>query len=1261
MLLIAAVLPMAMFAQQIVIDNNNTLRVDFRTELPVVGEVTLEGQTFATLDIEGYLPVESVGTPAFPVFSRLIEVPLCDDFKVEVTDAVYDTLKPLSHLLVPAQPSRSKSDTTKHALAFNKEVYSWNAFIREPMAKVEAVGIARDRRLARLQFAPVSYNPVTGQVMVCRKATVTVNYVNPDVAGTRELFNRYYSPAFSIGDNTLNSLYPKSVSNSAPVRYLIVANSMFRGYMDDFVQWKRRKGFLTDIVYTDEATVGTTTTSIKAYIQNQYTNATATNPAPTYLLLVGDVAQLPAFSGSVRNSHATDLYYSTWTSGDSIPDCYYGRFSAQNVEQLMPQIQKTLMYEQYTFADPTFLDRAIMVAGVDGGSSGDYGYTHGDPAMDYGVTNYFNGAHGFSSVRYFKNNTSIVPQGVTNVTVASNGSSNAATIRNYYNQGAGFINYSAHGSPEGWYSPSFTTTHVPSMTNTQKFGLMIGNCCQTNTFDDDACFGEALLRKDNYCGAVGYIGGSQVTYWNEDFYWAVGVRSNIGASMSMAYDANNLGVYDRSFHTHNEAYSDWAITQGAVLMFGNLAVQASGSSLSKYYWEIYHLMGDPSVMTYLTQASVMTVSAPSSVPQGTSTLNVTAAPYAYVALTNPTTHTVLTAAWANANGLATLSLPSNITVGTYEIAASAQQYRTAFQNITIINPNGAYVLVPSVTPSAPLAAGDTVTLSIVFANTGNVTAQGVTAHLESSSPMLTLLTDSLTLGTIAANGQVVNNAVQAVVSPLAADNTSLTLTATINWTGNSNPAVSILPLTLVAPVPVLVLSNSNFVMLPGGTTAFTATLRNAGHAPMQAARLAVDSPTPLVTVTPATTATVTLAPGDSLTAQFTIAADNQMPLAVYIPLTLTRHSANGVATEALSVYVGTEALETFDGGFQYSGWTQGALPWIIDNTTVYSGTHSARSASGMSNNSTSMAIISCTYLYADSISFYYKVSSESGYDKFHFLIDNTEMISSNNSGEVDWTRVSFPVAAGTHTYKFSYVKDRSVSNGSDCAWIDNVTMPRDVRNVTFRSVDTCYAGTEALPAFTVAADSSVTFYDYNIFTAYSTRDTVVGCDSCVWNGNVYTASITFADTLTAINQCDSIIALDIVVHPSVSDTVTYICNLDSYTWNDSVYTVDGEYSQLFSTLYGCDSTVTLILTFDSTYVGINAVDGTTVAVYPNPTANTVHFSRDVDEAVLYDLNGRQLAHRSSVRSIDMGTLPSGTYVLRLTIGGATATCRVVRQ
>ena len=50
------------------------------------------------------------------------------------------------------------------------------------------------------------------------------------------------------------------------------------------------------------------------------------------------------------------------------------------------------------------------------------------------------------------------------------------------------------------------------------------------------------------------------------------------------------------FHENNE--NNWAIVNGAISIVGNLAV-AQANGMDDYYWEIYHLMGDPSLSTYL--------------------------------------------------------------------------------------------------------------------------------------------------------------------------------------------------------------------------------------------------------------------------------------------------------------------------------------------------------------------------------------------------------------------------------------------------------------------------------------------------------------------------------------------------------------------------------------------------------------------------------------------------------------------------------------
>lgn len=76
--------------------------------------------------------------------------------------------------------------------------------------------------------------------------------------------------------------------------------------------------------------------------------------------------------------------------------------------------------------------------------------------------------------------------------------------------------------------------------------------------------------------------------------------------------------------------------------------------------------------------------------------------------------------------------------------------------------------------------------------------------------------------------------------------------------------------------------------------------------------------------------------------------------------------------------------------------------------------------------------------------------------------------------------------------------------------------------------------------------------------------------------NVYNMTGTYQTTLTASNGCDSIITLNLTVHPSVIfDLQAEICEGESLMVGDSVYTESGFYLNLLTTQLGCDS---LILT-----------------------------------------------------------------------------------
>lgn len=700
--------------QTITSDHFSHLKLHYDLPPAEIDSLTIAGNTYSYADMEDFHLGGAIGSPALPLRTDLLTIPFCDSITVEISNARYDTLpSPTGLRWLPLQPSPSKRQRGPSPFTIDEAAYSADTFIGVPTASIEIIGIARDRRLAQLTFAPLQINPTSGDYILCRSADITINYHSPDSLATLDHYRRYHTPAFGI--KSLNRLIPskftpiKSVRTTAPLRMVIVAHNSLRcRALTRFAEWKRKQGFIVDLVFTSTSNLNSPD-AVASYLKGLYSSATTSNPAPTYLLIVGDHNQIPAFQSKLNdedyNNHITDLYFSTWTDNDILPDCYYGRFSATDTNQLSNIIRKTIFYENYSFPDDSYLENAVLIAGVDHYSEGDNAYTYADPTMDYATHFYINSNNGYQHVYYYKNDTAFAPNGVI-VTGSSQSYSTSAELRDLYNGGIGWVNYSAHGDWNKWQLPAFTVTHANAMTNINKPSFMIGNCCLSNKFDEPTCLGEALLRKGSNAGAAAYIGATNSTYWYEDLYWSVGVRKGIYGRINSNYNRQNQGVYDGLFHTHNEAFSEQCHTAGSMIFKGCMSVFSSSAKyiMRAYYWEIYHLMGDPSLMPWLGKADSIYFAADTS----SRPIRVQAPPFAYVAMVDTASLTVIAAAFTDSNGEASLSVSADADLAAINYSVSAQGYRPYFSKFTATNDDFKLITTPFVCYPNPASTECTV-------------------------------------------------------------------------------------------------------------------------------------------------------------------------------------------------------------------------------------------------------------------------------------------------------------------------------------------------------------------------------------------------------------------------------------------------------------------------------------------------------------------------------------------------------------------------
>ena len=575
-------IPLPADESRLAVTYESSQTVRFRVD---VGELTaLDVETpegpFSRVMIPGFHFSRTPGEPELPTMNRLIAIPYGARARVDVRPLRSRTIDladfGIAHRLMPAQPSMPKdADPATWPFVYDAASYEKDVVSRGPATVVE-VGRLRAMSFGRLEISPVEYLPRTNQLRVTESLEVEITFEGADFLAQRELIARTYSPFFehlyerAANSRAFHDAYPDRVADV--VTMVVVTPPAYESQLDDFVAWKRERGFHVVVGVVGSPQVGSTTSSIRSWLHGLYENPPVGQPAPSFVVFVGDVAEMPTF---FQSGDATDRPYCA-VDADLMPDMYYGRLSCTNPTQLANILEKTMMFDQFTMPDPSYLGEAVMIAGMDSG----HGSTWGNGQINYGTTYYFNAAHGILSHTY------LYPQS----------GSNAANIVQNVSNGVGYINYTAHGSETSWSDPYFSQSNVNGLSNYGKYCLAVGNCCLTSTYDYGECFAETWLRAADK-GAIGYIGGSNSTYWDEDYWWGVGHTTSIIANPT--YEGSGLGAYDGLFHDHGEADHLWYVTNDALIFSGNLAVTEAGSSLTTYYWNIYNLMGDPSLSAYV--------------------------------------------------------------------------------------------------------------------------------------------------------------------------------------------------------------------------------------------------------------------------------------------------------------------------------------------------------------------------------------------------------------------------------------------------------------------------------------------------------------------------------------------------------------------------------------------------------------------------------------------------------------------------------------
>ena len=1145
------------------------------------------------ISLENGAPSLLQGAPDLPIFTGSVIVPDMSQMKVNIVSSQYVEFTDV--LIAPSKGNLTRDiDPATIPYEFGKQ-YDNDAFYPGELAIINKPYIIRDLRGQAIHFQPFQYNPVSKTLRVYFDVTIEVV---EDGVSTINTFDRPDLP--SKMDYEYMNIYKRHFMNfNSANRYdpvgehgnmLVICYADFMDEMEPFMEWKTITGMPIEMV--DVAEIGNAT-QIKQYIADYYNDN-----GLTFVLLVGDAQQVP----SSYSNGDSDVDYSYVVGNDHYPDLFVGRFSAQTEDQVVTQVQRTIDYEKNPIEENTDWYTKCMSVGSNQGPGDDdeYDYDHlrniSDNKLipftyDY-VYEFFDGSQGGND---------------------SPGNPSASSVGVAVDEGVTVINYTGHGSTTSWGSSGFSNSNVNQLSNNGKLPFIISVACVNGNFVNSTCFAEAWLRaeaNDEPAGAIATFMSTINQSWNPPMRG----QDEMADIMTEAYEDN----IKRTFG---------GITMNGCMNMND--VYGSGGDEMTDTWTIF---GDPSLVIRTAVPMDLTVTHPSALLLGTSSMTVTCDAEGAIAALSMDGELIGSAVIEG--GSATIEYDPLITVGTADFVVTAFNYKPYITTIDIVPADGPYIIYSNHVVNDEtgnnnglIDCGETITLDFTIENVGIEDAD-VEVMITTENPYVTLIDSVENFGTVVAEGEVmIENAFSFTVANNIPDQTALnfTLTATVpereDFVSNFNDMANA-PVMEIEFISIDDASgNDNGRLDAGETVNLIYHAKNNGHVVSSDAEMSLVSSSEYITINTSNVALGVIDSAGYVEVSFEIVTAEDAPVGTLANFSTDLVADAYTASSSMMLPIGLIVEDFETGDFTAFSWTfSGNADWeIIEGDDVYEGTYSAKSGT-ISDNQRSAIELVVDVPMDDVVSFYKKVSSESGWDKLKFYIDGSEK--GVWDGEVAWSFEEFAITEGEHTLKWEYKKDGNQSAGSDCAWVDFIVLPAAGLAPLFADFTSDIQNVYEIP--------DVNFYSNSI-------------------GNITEYAWTFEGGEPATsNEENPTISYYVPGVYSVSLTVSDGDNENTITKDD------------FITVHY--------------WVGLpdNNLDESAVNAYPNPFSNMVNIKVNLKKTSyifvdIYDLTGRiikslaeeELNAGDHIFKWDATTMEPGLYFYTVRVGNEAVTRKLV--
>ena len=1020
-------------------------------------------QGYEQIQFTGCMQSAMAGQPSLPWQNVSLMLPQgTEAAAIEVVLSDFQTMEG-SHNLYPYQTALTYSDPVRkqfekdEALYASKSIYPAQAHGQLSTQYLNGVGFAFSA------FTPVQYIPGTGEVRYATKATVRITTTAAKADQSRKLWlnGGNAERAMRLAQNPeMLQTYNSKGRTVGGYDLLVVTTQPYINAFDEYVAFYQARGLRTRVV--DLSTILSTMEGrdsqekLRNYIIQEYEDN-----GIMMVNLGGDVPDIPyrgfycyvTSGGGDKEDYdiPADLYYAAldgnWNNDgdnlwgeigedDLLPEIGIGRMCFSNQGELDNMLHKAMTYQ----TEPVLGEfRDVIMAGE---HLYDDPMSNGSQYLEMLIGTHDDNGYTTTGIPENYNFTRLYEE---------EGNWSGTLLRNAINQGTQYVHHDGHANTNyvaGWTNGDITNGNFSSVNGVDhNYTFFHTSGCICGDFSSD-CILELMTKIANF--AVATFGNSRYGWFNEG--------QTEGPAIHLARETEDAYYNDRI------PYGGMALRESkiATAPWVNAPGQWEEGALRWNFYDL-NMMGDVAVSPWHDEPFTPEVTYASEILVGTASMEVTVANANGDGLKNfrcALFHgdDMIGVGYTDEDGSVTIEFADPIDfVGEMSLIVTGCDAWPQALPILSLPGNCAYVIYNDyeISGGAQPDYGQSIALDMQIKNVGTVTANNVTATLSTDCDYITLSDATETIASI--EGGATINLAEAFAMDIADDVPNL-MKADFNLscTDGTDTWESKFAIRLHAPEFTVVGTDledgdGNGQIDPGETVTAHITVKNAGLAAAPETRLNVICDLPEIVYEQGDFQVGTVNADEEFTVDFVFVLSEETPLGVAYEIGFNTTSGH-YSTEgsfAFSVGIVTEDWET--GDFSKFEWENDpSYPWAVVTENPYEGSYCVKSGAIGDNQSTSLAINLEVHSEGE-ISFYRKVSSESGFDKLYFYIDGNEK--GNWSGEVSWGQQTYALPVGHHELKWTYKKDVYVANGSDCAWLDNIVFPpSDVITVTQETV-----------------------------------------------------------------------------------------------------------------------------------------------------------------------------------------------------------------